>query len=233
MLSINRKAISIAAAAGFALLLVPFMALAQPSTATGQNPQASFAGKYEGTVKDETGEQKLTLVIIEDAGKYSGTLTTAKGSFKVLKGTMTNGTLILDIEKPGGASGAMNFRKNGEVLAATFAEAGKTINLDFRKASADEISGEWEAVADAQGQAFPFTLVLKLDGDKVTGSSNSQLGSSTISTGTWKDGKLAVILEAGSGQITLVATIVEGKLSGDYDFAGQTSGKWVAQKKKP
>jgi hypothetical protein len=232
MLSINRKAISIAAA-GFALLLVPFMALAQPSTGAGQNPQASFAGKYEGTVKDETGETKLALNLLEDSGKYSGTLTTAKASFKILKGTVANGTLTLDIEKPGGTSGPMNFRKTGEVLTATFAEAGKAITVDFRKASADEISGEWEAVADAQGQAFPFTLVLKLDGEKVTGSSNSQLGSSTISTGTWKDGKLAVILEAGSGQITLVATIVEGKLSGDYDFAGQTSGKWVAQKKKP
>lgn len=232
MLSINRKTISIAAA-GFALLLVPLMALAQGSTGAGQTPQASFAGKYEGTVKDETGEQKLTLNVLEDAGKYSGTLTTAKGSFKILKGTLANATLTLDIEKPGGTSGPMNFRKAGEGLMATFVEAGKTITVDFRKAAADEISGEWEAVADAQGQAFPFTLVLKLDGEKVTGSSNSQLGSSNISTGTWKDGKLAVILEAGSGQITLVATIVEGKLSGDYDFAGQTSGKWVAQKKKP
>jgi len=232
MLSINRKAISIAAA-GFALLLVPFMALAQPSTGAGQNPQASFAGKYEGTVKDETGEQKLTLSLIEDAGKYSGALGTAKGSFKILKGTMANGTLTLDIEKPGGTSGPMNFRKNGEGLTATFTEAGKTITVEFRKASADEISGEWEAVADAQGQAFPFTLVLKLDGDKVTGSSNSQLGSSNISSGTWKEGKLAVVLESGSGQITLVAIMVEGKLSGDYDFMGQSSGKWVAQKKKP
>jgi hypothetical protein len=32
--------------------------------------------------------------------------------------------------------------------------------------------------------------------------------------------------------IAMMATIVEGKLSGDYDFAGQLSGKWVAIKKK-
>jgi hypothetical protein len=87
-------------------------------------------------------------------------------------------------------------------------------------------------VADAQGQAVPFTLVLKLDGEKLTGSSNSQLGSSTVSSGTWKDGKLAVVLDTGGGNITLVATMVEGKLSGEYDYMGQGSGKWVAQKKK-
>jgi hypothetical protein len=28
------------------------------------------------------------------------------------------------------------------------------------------------------------------------------------------------------------ATMIEGKLSGEFDFAGQLSGKWVAIKKK-
>jgi len=224
MLSIIRKLTSVAAA-GFGLLLLAFMVAAQP--------QASLTGKYEGTVKDDSGQpQKLTLDLVEDSGKYSGTLGTAKGSFKILKGQMANGTLTLEIEKPGGTSGPMSLKKSAEGLVATFTEAGKNVTVDLRKAAVDEISGEWDAVADAQGQAFPFTLVLKLDGDKVTGSSSSQLGSSNISTGTWKEGKLAVVLESGSGQITLVAAMVEGKLSGEYDFAGQSSGKWVAQKKK-
>ena len=198
-------------------------------TAFAQN--GSFAGKYEGTFKDDTGEQKLALDLMEDSGKYSGTLTTARGSFKILKGQMADGTLTLEIEKPAGSStsGSMAFRKSGDELIATFTEAGKNLTVNFRKANPDEISGDWDAVADAQGQPFPFTLSLKLDGDKVTGSSNSQLGQGNITTGTWKDGKLAVVLD---GNITLVATMIEGKLSGDYDFAGQSSGKWVAVKKK-
>jgi hypothetical protein len=231
MISINKKLINFAAA-GFSLLLVPFLAMGQGSTGAAQTPETSFAGKYEATVKDDAGEKKLTLNVMEDAGKYSGTLTTPTGSFKILKGQLANGTLTLDIEKPGGGSGQMSLRKSGETLTATFSEAGKTHNIDFKKAAADEISGEWDAVADAQGQAVPFTLTLKVDGEKVTGSSNSQLGTATISSGTWKDGKLAIVLEGGSGNITMVATIVDGKLSGDFDFAGQMSGKWVAQKKK-
>lgn len=190
---------------------------------------ASFTGKYEATVKDEAGEQKLTLDLMENSGKYSGTLTTVRGSFKILKGQVADGTLTLEIEKPGGSSGPMAFRKSGDELIATFTEAGKNLTINFRKANSDEISGDWDAVADAQGQPFPFTLALKLDGDKVTGSSDSQLGHGTITTGTWKEGKLAMVLD---GNITLVATMVEGKLSGDYDFAGQSSGKWVAVKKK-
>lgn len=224
MLSSIRKVIHIAAA-GFVLVLVASMTAAQP--------QASLTGKYEGMVKDDSGQpQKLALDLVEDSGKYSGTLITAKGSFKILKGQMANGTLTLDIEKPGGSSGPMSFKKSDGGLIATFTEAGKNITVDFRKAAVDDISGDWDGVADADGQAFPFTLSLKLDGEKVTGSSTSQLGTANISTGVWKDGKLSIILEGGSGQIALTATMVEGKLSGDYDFAGQSSGKWVAIKKK-
>jgi hypothetical protein len=224
MNSISRTIVT-TAVASFALLLLASMVAAQPQT--------SWAGKYAGVVKDDNGvEQKLALDIIEDSGKYSGTFTTANGSFKILKGQMANGVLTLDIEKPGGSSGQMSFKKNGEVLVATFTEAGKARSIDFRKAAGEDISGEWEAVADANGQAFPFTLTLKTDGEKVTGSSNSQLGTANISTGTWKDGKLSIVLEGGNGNITMVASIVDGKLSGDFDFAGQMSGKWVAQKKK-
>jgi len=224
MQSITRKLIHMSAA-GFILLLVAFMAAAQP--------QASLTGKYEGMVKSDLGEQqKVTLDLMEDSGKYSGTLTTGKGSFKILKGQMANGTLTLDIERPGGSSAPMSLKKSAEGLVATFTDGGKNVTVDFRKAVADEISGELEAVADAQGESVPFTLVLKLDGEKLTGSSSSQLGSSTVSAGTWKDGKLAVVLDTGGGNITLVATMVEGKLSGEYDYMGQGSGKWVAQKKK-
>ncbi|HEY5839016.1 MAG TPA: hypothetical protein VIT19_08275, partial [Pyrinomonadaceae bacterium] len=64
------------------------------------------------------------------------------------------------------------------------------------------------------------------------GSSASQLGNSNISEGSWKDGKLAVILEGGTGKIALAATMIDGKLSGDFDYAGQLQGKWVAIRKK-
>jgi hypothetical protein len=231
MVSIKIKFFSVMAA-GFTLLLVTSMVMAQGGTAGNQSPQASFAGKYEGVVKEDP-EQKLTLNLMDDSGKYSGTLITSKGSFKILKGQIANGVLTLEIEKPGGSSGPMSFRKNGDGLTASFSAAGKNLTVDFRKSVADEISGDWDAIADAGGQPFPFTLVLKLDGDKVTGSSSSQLGTSNISSGTWKDGKLSVLLDSGAGQIVLAASIVDGKLSGDYDFAGQSSGKWVAQKKKP
>ena len=228
MLSMKKVMLS---AVALALLLMPTGLVAQTQQ-PNQKPQSAWAGKYEGTVKDDTGEQKITLEVLEDAGKFSGALTTARGSFKILKGQVADGVLTLEIEKPGGGSAPMSFKQNGASLTATFSEAGKNLTVEFRKVVADEISGEWDAVADASGQPFPFALTLKLEGDKVTGSSASQLGNSNISEGSWKDGKLAVILEGGSGKIALAATMIDGKLSGEFDYAGQLQGKWVAIRKK-
>lgn len=229
MLSMKKKVMM--SAVGLALFLMTFALVAQ-GQAPNQTPQSPFAGKYEATVKGETGEQKITLDVLEDAGKFSGSLTTARGSFKIVKGQVADSVLTLEIERPGGGSGPMTLRQNGVNLTATFSEAGKDVTVEFRRIVADEISGEWDAVADASGQPFPFALTLKLDGEKVTGSSASQLGNSNISEGSWKDGKLAVILEGGSGKIALAATMIEGKLSGDFDYAGQLQGKWVAIRKK-
>ncbi len=93
------------------------------------------------------------------------------------------------------------------------------------------LNGNWEAVADANGQPFPFSLTLKIDGETVTGGSSSQLGDSVIKSGTWKDGKLAFTLEGQNGVVTLSAVVVDGKLSGEFDYSGQLQGKWVAVKK--
>lgn len=205
-------------------------ALAQPATNAKQDVGTSaFAGKYEGTVKNEAGEAKLTLEILEAAGKFSGALTTPRGVFKIVNGHVAEGVLTLEIERPGGGSGTWAVRQNGGNLTAAFSEAGKNLTVELMRITPDQISGEWDAVADAQGQAFSFTLSLKLDGDKITGSSDSQLGHFNVVSGSWKDGKFAIVLD---GNVGLVATMIEGKLSGDYDFNGQSSGRWVAVRKK-
>src|SRR6185503_9317880 len=75
-------------------------------------------------------------------------------------------------------------------------------------ATAFNLNGQWDAVADANGQPFPFVLTLKVDGETVTGSSSSQLGDATLKNGTWKDGKLSFEVEGSSGSIAMTATVI-------------------------
>jgi hypothetical protein len=212
-------------------LLILFILSAWMIVAAQATASPSLAGKYEGTAKGPNGDAHLVLELIDDAGKISGQLTSPGGVYKIVKGQTVDGVLTIEAE---GAKtkGKLTLRQKDDTLAGDFTADGKTGPVEFKKASTIDLNGEWDAVADAQGQPFPFTLTLKVDGEKVTGSSSSQLGTTPITTGTWKDGKLAIVMEGGAGQIAMMATIVEGKLSGDYDFAGQLSGKWVAIKKK-
>jgi len=224
--------ISFGPALSLAILLMACVAVgAQPNNAAPQKPPASLAGNYEGTAKSPQGEVTLKLELIDEAGKFSGRVTTPREIHLILKGTLTGDTLALELENKGSPAKLTLKEKDGGLVGELTAD-GQTGPVELHRVKVDDISGDWDGAADAQGQAFPFTLTLKVEGEKVTGSSSSELGTSAISSGAWKDGKLAIVLESGSGQIGLVATLQDGKLVGDYDFAGQMQGKWVAVRKK-
>jgi hypothetical protein len=203
--------------------------------------QDTLSGKYEGVVKAAgVAEEKLSLELKNDGGKISGRLTNGSTAVDVTEGTFANSKLAL---KLGAAAkdGTISATVAGDTITGDWTAGATKRSFELKRvpaaaaatpaASAVNLNGQWEAVADAQGQPFPFLLVLKLEGETVTGSSSSQLGEAPIKTGTWKDGKLLVELESQNGTIALSATLVEGKLSGEFDFAGQLQGKWVAVKK--
>jgi hypothetical protein len=155
-------------------------------------------------------------------GHYKGTVKRASGQTDV----------TIDIKSAEGKFSGRAVTAEGEYPISSGEIAGGKLTLKFGAPAEGALLTLQKGVADAQGQPFPFLLTLKVDGEKVTGSSSSQLGTSPITSGTWKDGKLAIVLEGGAGQIAMGATMIEGKLSGEFDFAGQLSGKWVAIKKK-
>jgi hypothetical protein len=204
--------------------------------------QDTLSGKYEGTVKTAAGDEKVSLELKNDAGKISGRLMKGDTAIDISEGTLTASKLLL---KLGAAAkeGTINATVDGDKITGDWLAGAAKRSFELKKVAATatapapaapaafNLNGEWDAVADAQGQAFPFLLTLKIEGETVTGSSSSQLGTATIKNGTWKDGKLVFELEGQSGVISMSATVVEGKLSGDFDLAGQVQGKWVAQKK--
>lgn len=212
------------------MLLVALTPRAQPQ----QSQPDQFVGNYKGTAKMDSGEMSVSLEIKFESEKFSGRALSGENEYKIATGKIEGGKLTIRFGAESDAA-VLTLQKSGDKLVGDWIKGTQKGTVELKRVEAepaDLLTGEWDAVADAQGQPFPFTLVLKLDGEKVTGSSASQLGDSTISTGTWKDKKLAIVLESGNGQVALIATMVEGKLSGDFDFAGQLSGKWVAIKKK-
>jgi hypothetical protein len=214
------------------LLLSPLALFAQTQTPTADQ----FAGNYKGTAKMGSGEMDVTLEIKSANGKISGRAVGGETEYQITSGEITGGKLTLKFGTANPASLVLQQRE--DKLIGDWIHGDQKGTVELKKIAAEPsmaefLTGQWDATADANGQPFPFSLSLKVDGEKVTGSSSSELGTSPITSGSWKDGKLVFILDSSNGQIGMVATIVDGKLVGDFDYAGQMTGKWAAVKKKP
>lgn len=213
----------------------------------------TLSGKYEGVAKSEQmGDIPLTVEIKNDNGKLSGKIDTPQGPAAITGGTFDNGKIVMKFDA-GGNEGTVTAMLDGDKISGKWELGGQGGGLELKRAvmgaaappassaggpakpapvaAGDPISGDWDAAADANGSSFPFTLKLKLEGDKVTGSSDSAQGSAPLSKGTWAANKLSFSLDTPNGAITMTAIIKDGKLVGDFDFAGQMTGKWEAKKK--
>lgn len=209
----------------------------------------NVAGTYEGMVKrpGSTTEDKVSLELKTEGGKITGRATHGDRTVEATEIKLENGTLTFSIDK----DHKLVAKVDGDKLVGEVTDGTQKFPLELKKvtpaaastsppassaaepaaAAAVNLNGQWDAVADANGQPFPFLLTLKVDGENVTGNSSSQLGEATIKSGSWKDGKLSLQVEGANGVVSLSATVVEGKLSGEFDYAGQLQGRWVAVKK--
>lgn len=220
-------------------LLGSIIAVAQ--TATG-----NIAGTYEGMVKrpGATAEEKVSLELKSEGGKITGHATHGTMKAEVTDGKLENGKLTLNF----GQDAMFVATVDGDKLVGDMTHGTEKVPIELKKvtpaaattaataapeapAAAVNLNGQWDAVADANGQPFPFLLTLKIEGENVSGNSSSQLGEAQVKNGTWKDGRLMFQLEGSNGTITMSATVIEGKLSGEFDYSGQLQGKWVAVKK--
>jgi len=217
-------------AAGLVLFfLTPIAIVAQsPSNASPPLP-SSWAGKYQGVAKAATGDVQITLQLNDEARKFSGHLATLQEEFEIVKGQLIDGLLSLELDAKGSAA-KLSLRQKEDKLVGELSRGAMTKSIELKRV--DQLSGEWDAVANVDGENYPFSLTLKIDGDKISGSSVSELGNSTISKGTVKDGNLAFQLDGGAGTIVMTASLQDGNLVGDFDFNGQLQGRWVAVRRK-
>ena len=215
--------------------------------AIAQTAPANIAGTYEGMVKrpGATAEEKVSLELKSDGGKITGRATHGTMTAESTDAKLENGTLTLNF----GKDASFVAKVDGDKLVGDMVHGTEKVPVSLKKVTPAaaaitpesptatagrgtvDLNGQWEAVADANGQPFPFLLTLKIDGENVSGNSSSQLGEAQVKSGTWKEGRLSFQLEGSSGTIVLSATVIEGKLSGEFDYAGQLQGKWVAVKK--
>ena len=236
------------------LLILTLTFLLGSIIAFAQTITPNLTGTYEAMVKiPNRGEEKVTLELKTENAKISGRVTHGAKTADSTEGKLENGTLTLNF----GEGRIITAKVDGDKLVGEATDGNEKIPVEFKKvtpaaaaapaspsaaapatpsaaapaAAPFKLDGNWDGVADANGQPFPFALTLKVEGETVTGTSSSQIGDAIVKSGTWKDGKLSFQLEGQNGVITLTGTVIDGKLSGEFDYAGQLTGRWVAVKK--
>jgi hypothetical protein len=212
------------------LFLATLTALAQKPVNAGSTVSPAFAGKYQGVSRTAKGDEQITLRLVEDAGRFSGQLTTPQGQFEIVKGQIADGLLSLELDQKSSPV-RLSLRWREDKLVGELSRAGQAEPVELRKM--DEFSGEWDAIANINDQNYPFSLTLKVEGEKVTGGSSSDIGNATITKGLLKDAKLVLELTGTSGAIILLdGSLKDGNLIGSLDFNGQAQGSWVAVRRK-
>jgi hypothetical protein len=225
-------------------LLVVVSATSSAATFNNSIGEDKLSGKYEGVAKnDQMGDIPLTVEIKNDNGKLSGKMDIPTGSAAITSGTYADGKITMKFDA-GGQEGTINGTVEGDKITGKWELAGQTGTFELKKtgamasapktnaaASGDPVSGDWDAEADAQGNTIPFTLKLKLEGDKVTGSSESAMGNAPLTKGSFAGDKLTFSLDIPQGAITFTGMVKDGKINGEFEIPGMGAGKWQAKKK--
>lgn len=98
--------------------------------------------------------------------------------------------------------------------------------------ASDPISGEWDVSFFVEKNVTPAVFTFKLDGDKVSGTANSQhTGLGKLRDGKWSDNKLSFTLDFASHEsIVVTGALKDGHLAGEFRTEGFTS-TWEAKRK--
>ncbi|MCU1266049.1 MAG: hypothetical protein JWM21_2367 [Acidobacteria bacterium] len=160
--------------------------------------------------------------------KLSATLTFASHESIALTGELNEGRITGEFRTEGFVSKWQAKRKS-----ATETSAGPATVTTPVVDSADPISGEWVASLQTQGTGVPVTFKFKLDGENVTGASESEhLGSGALNDGSWKAGKLSFTMTGKFGVVALTGALHDGKLAGEWSLTGKDmKGTWEAKRK--
>ena len=224
-----------------ALLLAGSAAFAQSDT---------LSGKYKGIAKSEAmGDIPLEVTLKNENGKLSGVISTSQGDATITGGTYENGKVKIKFDA-GGTEGTVDAEMKDGKIVGKWDLGGVGGPLELTKVGATGaapstpapsaaapaagmamVGGDWDGSADVMGQEIKFTLKLKQEGDKITGTSASDQGEAPISNGSVKGDLVTFSIDTPNGAVVFKGKLAGNTMAGEYDFAGQATGKWSAKKK--
>lgn len=232
----KRKWTSVCAAVLFALAALPARAQTVDPTgtwdlmfSTDQGPIAAQmvvskqGDAYAGTITSDLGQAPIEAAVKGNAMTVGFTMTTSGGDnlSVTLNATITGDELKGAFDAGGSGSGEFT---------------GKRAPKEKQPAAAIDVSGTWIAQITTPDVSASPTIVLKQDGEKLTGEyQSSQYGNFPLE-GTIKNGKIefgfSMNIEGNSLAVSFSGTAEKDALKGDVAYGDFTQGTFTATKKR-
>ncbi len=100
-----------------------------------------------------------------------------------------------------------------------------------KKPKPGPLTGTWDCMSHGGPQGdLGFTLYLEQNKDIVTGSVSSPIGSTEISSGTFKKKALEIHLDTPQGTYLLTAKLKKAQLAGEWSHDTEAKGTWQGKK---
>jgi hypothetical protein len=108
-----------------------------------------------------------------------------------------------------------------------------SVQAKDKKPKPGPLTGTWECMSHGSSQGdMPFTLTLEQTAEQVTGSVESPIGGTEITSATFKKKDLEIHIDTDQGNYLLTAQLKNGKLVGEWSHEAE-KGNWEGSKQAP
>ncbi len=226
-------------------LLMAACLLAFAGTASAQT--VDISGRWDVTVTAGQGPQTAPMELKKDGDRFSGVFQTAFGNSDVsatVKDTAVTFTLTPLQTSNGPVSIGMSGTVTGDTMSGTMTAADRSFEWIAKRAAATaqqapadtkaDVSGTWALeVTTPAGSGTP-TVMLKQDGEKLSGQYSGQLGEAPL-TGTIKGADITfsftVTVEGNSGSVIYTGKVDKDTMKGTVTLGELGEGTFTGKKK--
>ncbi len=200
----------------------------------------SILGKWLLKAETPNGPLELQLELKQDGSQLVGIIGTMQGNIPLSALKFQEPNLAAEL-----TLGGMNYKLQGVLKDGKFDGSWEMIGGDVKGTwtaqrqvepatvpAAAGLSGTWTSTAATPNGDLVAALELKQEGDKITGSFGSDMGTIPIQAASFKDNRLQFDVELGGAVYRVEGVLKENKIEGKwYPAAGGEGGAWNATRK--
>ncbi len=197
-------------------------------------------GKWLVRSETQSGPMEMEFEFRQEGSQLMGSAVVFQTNVPFSAVTFENSILTIEV-----AGGDMTFRLTGTLkdnkITGTWIQVGTEAKGnwtaerkagDMPVASSDSVAGTWTSAAATPAGQLNVTLELSQEGEKVSGSVNSEMGSMPIKAGGFKNSTLQFDVETPGATYHIEGTVEGGKLTGKWSTgSGGESGAFTATRK--